>query len=83
MFIKYILRSRNGGDVRGYFIWSLIDNFEWSSGYSQKFGLYSIDQTTLNRVPRKSAKWYKDFLRNIKNVSNNEQKNGSVEYAEM
>lgn len=79
-YLSFLARAmRNGADVRGYFIWSLMDNFEWSSGYSRKFGLYSIDQTTLNRVPRKSAKWYQDFLRNIKNESNNEQEEGSVE----
>ncbi|XP_011098339.2 beta-glucosidase 18 [Sesamum indicum] len=55
---------RNGADVRGYFIWSLMDNFEWSSGYGTRFGIYRIDPQTLNRIPKLSATWYRDFLSN-------------------
>lgn len=55
---------RDGADVRGYFIWSLMDNFEWFSGYETKYGIYHIDPTTLNRVPKLSAHWYRDFLTN-------------------
>lgn len=54
--------DRKGADVRGYFIWSLMDNFEWTSGYEVKFGLYYVDRSTLDRVPKLSAKWYRDFL---------------------
>lgn len=55
---------RNGADVRGYFVWSLVDNFEWIDGYSQRYGLYYVDRQTLERVPKLSAKWYKKFLAN-------------------
>ncbi|KAJ3706399.1 hypothetical protein LUZ61_010104 [Rhynchospora tenuis] len=53
---------RNGADVRGYFIWSLIDNFEWLYGYSLRFGLHYVDFTTQERTPKLSAMWYKEFL---------------------
>ena len=46
-------------DVRGYFHWSLVDNFEWSSGYHPKFGLYSYDHETLARTARPSASLYR------------------------
>ncbi|KAL0406829.1 UNVERIFIED_CONTAM: Beta-glucosidase 18 [Sesamum latifolium] len=55
---------RNGADVRGYFTWRLTDNFEWLSGYTLKFGIYRIDPQTLNRIPKLSATWYRDFLSN-------------------
>ncbi|KAL6903511.1 hypothetical protein ACP4OV_004324 [Aristida adscensionis] len=54
---------RNGADVRGYFVWSLLDDFEWSSGYTLRFGLYHVDYKTLKRTPKLSAKWYRNFLK--------------------
>ncbi|CAK8531069.1 unnamed protein product [Lathyrus sativus] len=53
---------RKGADVRGYFVWSLLDNFEWKHGYSIRFGLHRVDFATLNRTPRMSAFWYKNVI---------------------
>jgi beta-glucosidase len=52
-----------GVSVKGYFVWSLMDNYEWALGYSQRFGLYYVDYQTLERIPKESAKWYMDFLK--------------------
>ncbi len=47
-----------GVDVRGYFVWSLLDNFEWSYGYSRRFGIVYVDFATQRRWPKDSARWY-------------------------
>jgi len=49
---------RAGADVRGYFVWSLLDNFEWGSGYADRFGLVHVDYATQKRTPKASADWY-------------------------
>jgi beta-glucosidase len=46
----------------GYFVWSLLDNFEWSRGYSQRFGIVYVDFETLERVPKTSYHWYRDVI---------------------
>jgi beta-glucosidase len=51
-----------GADVRGYFVWSLLDNFEWASGYSQRFGLVHVDYATQRRIPKASARWYSKLI---------------------
>jgi len=51
-----------GVDVRGYFVWSLLDNFEWTSGYTKRFGIVHVDRETLQRTPKDSAFWYRDFI---------------------
>ncbi|MET7377626.1 GH1 family beta-glucosidase [Streptomyces sp. NPDC005526] len=52
-----------GVDVRGYFVWSLLDNFEWAEGYARRFGLVHVDFETLERTPKASYAWYRDVLR--------------------
>jgi beta-glucosidase len=51
-----------GVPLRGYFAWSLLDNFEWAWGYWKRFGLVYIDYATLERVPKGSFYWYRDFI---------------------
>lgn len=50
--------AADGADLRGYFAWSLLDNFEWAYGYAKRFGLVHVDYSTLTRTPKSSARWY-------------------------
>ena len=50
-----------GVDVRGYFVWSLFDNFEWAAGYTKRFGIYYVDYRTQARILKRSGSWYKDL----------------------
>ncbi|HET6504478.1 MAG TPA: GH1 family beta-glucosidase [Amycolatopsis sp.] len=52
-----------GVDVRGYFCWSLMDNFEWAEGYAKRFGLYFVDYATQRRIAKASAGWYSDVIK--------------------
>lgn len=52
-----------GADVRGYLLWSLLDNFEWAFGYSKRFGIVRVDYKTQARIPKASARWYADVAR--------------------
>ena len=51
----------DGVPIRGYYVWSLLDNFEWSHGYGKRFGIVYVDYATLERVPKSSYYWYRDF----------------------
>jgi beta-glucosidase len=55
-----------GADVRGYFVWSLLDNFEWGSGYSQRFGITYVDYPTQRRIPKASFHWYARLIKDRK-----------------
>jgi len=58
-----------GVDIRGYFVWSLLDNFEWGSGYSQRFGLVYVDYATQRRIPKESFGWYSQLIKTHQNIS--------------
>ena len=51
-----------GVPLVGYFVWSLLDNFEWDSGYRERFGLTYVDYATQRRVPKTSFGWYKGVI---------------------
>ena len=53
-----------GSDVRGYFMWTLIDNFEWSGGYNHRMGFVRVDHQTQKRTIKDSASWYRELIRN-------------------
>ncbi len=52
----------SGVDLRGYFVWSLLDNFEWAEGYAKRFGLVHVDYSTQRRTPNESAFWYQRMI---------------------
>ena len=54
---------QEGVKLRGYFVWSLMDNFEWAYGYSKRFGLTYVDYTTQKRTVKESGRWYADTIR--------------------
>ena len=59
MVIKSI---EDGANVKGYFVWSLMDVFSWSNGYNKRYGLFYVDYDTQERYPKKSAYWYKKVI---------------------
>ncbi len=62
-YLKQILKAKNEGlNIKGYFVWSLLDNFEWAEGYNPRFGLVYVDFKTQNRFVKDSGFWFKRFL---------------------
>ena len=57
--------KRSGKDIRGYYVWSLLDNFEWAQGYSQRFGIVHVDFESQQRTPKKSARFLQAHLRTL------------------
>ncbi|HTP57379.1 MAG TPA: family 1 glycosylhydrolase, partial [Spirochaetia bacterium] len=57
---------QEGADVRGYFVWSLLDNFEWSYGTRPRFGIVYVDYPSQQRVVKDSGKWYARLIRETK-----------------
>ncbi len=53
---------QSGVDLRGYFVWSLLDNLEWSLGYSKRFGIVHVDFASLKRTPKDSAHFYSEVI---------------------
>ncbi len=65
--IAQVLKAKNEGvNVNGYFVWTLMDNFEWAEGFTPRFGLVHVDFNTQHRIIKNSGKWYRDFLKNEK-----------------
>jgi beta-glucosidase len=51
-----------GANLQGYYVWSLMDNFEWAQGYGQRFGIVRVDYATKQRIPKQSARWYSEVI---------------------
>ena len=63
-FINVHLAMQDGVDIRGYFVWSLLDNFEWAHGFTKRFGMIHVDYKTQKRTLKDSADWYSEVIRN-------------------
>ena len=59
---------QKGVDLRGYFVWSFMDNFEWAEGYAKRFGLVRVDYDTQRRIPKASARWYTQRISAVRGV---------------
>jgi beta-glucosidase len=61
--LEVLVRMREKGfDVRGYYVWSLLDNLEWASGWTKKLGIIRVDPETGTRTVKDSARWYRDLI---------------------
>ena len=67
-----LIKIEEGAPLKGYMQWSFLDNFEWSEGYNERFGIVYVDYPTLRRIPKDSAVWYKQLI----------ESNGSLLFAE-
>lgn len=68
MYLRQYLKSADraiseGYPLKGYFLWSLMDNFEWVEGYSKRFGIIYVDYKTQQRIPKASFEWYAECIR--------------------
>ena len=68
-YLRYYLKELEqaiaaGSDVRGYFMWTMVDNFEWSGGFNHRMGFVRVDHETQKRTVKDSAYWYRDLIRN-------------------
>jgi beta-glucosidase len=62
-YLTHLQRAAaEGYPIKGYFLWSLLDNFEWADGFSNRFGIHYVDFKTLQRVPKLSAEWYRQVI---------------------
>ncbi len=59
---------QSGANVEGYYLWSLMDNYEWQFGYSKRFGIVYVDYHTLERIPKASAHWYSQLIRDFEDL---------------
>jgi beta-glucosidase len=66
---QVLLAKKEGAKVNGYFVWTLMDNFEWAEGYHPRFGLVYVDFKTQQRVIKNSGRWYGQFLKNTVTAS--------------
>ena len=65
-YLEQLEKATEVADLRGYFLWSLMDNFEWNRGYSDRFGMIYVDFDNLRRIPKDSAYWYRDYIKSHK-----------------
>ncbi len=68
MYLRQYLRAAHraiseGYPLKGYFLWSLMDNFEWNRGYTHRFGIVYTDYSTQRRIPKASFRWYAECIR--------------------
>ena len=62
--LQWLLKAiEEGVNVKGYFVWSLMDMFSWSNGYNKRYGLFYVDYETQERFPKASAYWYKRVIK--------------------